>query len=68
MVGRWSKLREPLLCGWRMSGDDAVDSEPPPAGVLPANCGNSMEPDTLEFWKEQCVSSASMAGPPSVKD
>lgn len=34
MVGRWSKLRVPRCIGCRMSGEEEVDMDPPPTGVL----------------------------------
>lgn len=40
-----------------MSGEEEVDMDPPPTGVL-ANCGRSIEPDTEGFCNTsagQCV-------------
>lgn len=48
MVGRWSKFRAPRCMGCRMSGEEDVDTEPPPTGVL-ASWGSSMDPDTDGF-------------------
>lgn len=51
MVGRWSKFRAPRRTGWRISGEEEVETDPAPTGVL-ANWGSNIDPDTLGFCKE----------------